>query len=251
MTAAILFDTPLIEGVIQKRKSQFTMLVEVNGEACSCHSPTTGRVGNIELGGRPCLLSTANDPKRKTPYTVEAVSLNKPEDAETSWIGINQNAANRYVEHYLKSGDFREMVGMAGEVRREVFLGESKLDFLVGETYLEVKTPLQQLQITIPDDVKTKKVTPFSSTDRFVKHITELANSLQQHQRAVLLTCFIYDNPGFAVIQRSTNHQEVKAAVDGAVKKGVEIWQVNFSINPQGVRLEKYFKLQMEKELRS
>jgi hypothetical protein len=53
----------------------------------------------------------------------------------------------------------------------------------VGGIYLEVKTPLQQLQIDIPNHIKTKKVTPFSSTERFVKHITELANSLENHER--------------------------------------------------------------------
>lgn len=239
----IIFDIPLTEGIIQNRKSQFTMLVEVKGEVCSCHSPTTGRIGTIELNGRPCLLSKSVDPNRKTPYTVEAVSLNRPKDKVKTWIGINQNAANRYVEHYLKNGGFSEIVDANCEIRREIFLGESKLDFLVGDTYLEVKTPLQQLQLDIPDYVKTKKVTPFSSTDRFVRHIKELANSLQSHQRAILLTCFIYDNPHFEVIHRSVNYEEVGVAVSEAIQKGVEMWQVNFKINPQGVCLEKYFKL--------
>ena len=114
-------------------------------------------------------------------------------------IGINQNAANRYVEHYLRNGGFSDMVGTNQDVQREKFLGASKLDFLVGNTYLEVKTPLQHLQLDIPDYVKTKKQTPFSSTDRMVKHFQELAGSLAEHQRAILLTCFIYDNPGFQV----------------------------------------------------
>lgn len=52
------------------------------------------------------------------------------------------------------------------EIKREVKLGNSKLDFLVGNTYLEVKTPLQTLQIEYDTDIKTKKVSSFSSTDR-------------------------------------------------------------------------------------
>ncbi len=239
----IVFDIPLTEGIIQNRKSQFTMLVEVDNVVCSCHSPTTGRIGTIELNGRPCLLSKSVDANRKTPYTVEAISLNHPDDKVKTWIGINQNAANRYVEHYLKNGGFADMVEANSKVRREIFLGESKLDFLVGDTYLEVKTPLQQLQLDIPDYIKTKKLTPFSSTDRFVRHITELANSLQSHQRAILLTCFIYDNPHFEVIHRSVNFEEVEKAVNESKDKGVEIWQVNFQITPQGVCLKKYFKL--------
>ena len=68
------------------------MLIDVAGETVSCHCPTTGRIGKIDLSGRPCLLSESTNPERKTPYTVEAISLNRPEDAGKKWIGINQNA---------------------------------------------------------------------------------------------------------------------------------------------------------------
>lgn len=236
------FEEPLIEGIIVKRKSQFTMICEIDGETHTCHCPTTGRIGNIEISSRPCLLSKSSDPKRKTPYTVEAISLNLPEDNDKSWIGINQNAVNRYVEHFLVNGGFNDMISSENNVLREQTLGISKLDFLVGDTYIEVKTPLQNIQVDYPNYIKTKKVTPFSSTDRFVKHITELGNSLKNNQRAILLSCFIYDNPGFVVRQRSTNYEEVKSAFDKSTALGVETWQANFKIEPDGVRLTKYFK---------
>lgn len=240
------FKEPLIEGVIVKRKGQFIMVCEINGEETNCHCPTTGRIGDLDIKGLPCLLSKSDDPKRKTPYTVEAVSLNKPEEQEKSWIGINQNAANRYVEQCLIDGKFKEMVGIPTSVLREQFLGVSKLDFLVDHTYLEVKTPLQHLQIDYPAHIKTKKVAPFSATDRFVKHITELGNSLKENQRAILLNCFIYDNPGFKVSERSTHYDEVKAAFDKSMALGVETWQANFEIQPEGVKLIKYFQTNIE-----
>lgn len=243
---AYAFHPSLVEGLIEKRKSQFTMLVNFEGTVYSCHCPTTGRVGNIDLSGRPCLLSRSDDPTRKTAFTVEAISLNRPEDTAKIWIGINQNAANRYVEHYLVNDGFADMVGQGNEVHREQFLGISKLDFLVGNTYLEVKTPLQHLQLNIPDYVKTKKATPFSSTGRMTKHIAELAGSLKEHERAILLTCFIYDNPGFQIVEHSTNYDEVKRIVDNSVSKGVETWQANFKLTPEGVTLEKYFPIQIQ-----
>ncbi len=242
---SISFPEPLTEGTIVKRTSIYTMDVSVNGETVQCHCPTTGRIGNIDLSGRPCLLSPSDNPKRKTGYTVEAISLGRPGDSDKSWIGINQNAANRYVEHYLRNGGFPDMVE-GTEVRREVFLGESKLDFLVGDCYLEVKTPLQHLQVDIPDYVKTKKVTPFSSTDRMTRHMRELASSLESHQRAVMLIVFIYDNPGFRVVERSTNYEQVKATVEECVSKGVETWQANFRIDPEGVSLIRYFRIDVE-----
>jgi sugar fermentation stimulation protein A len=244
--AEYVFTAPLTEGVIRKRKSQFTMSVEVNGEVSDCHCPTTGRIGNIEVNGRPCLLSRSSDHARKTPYTVEAVSLDRPEETAKSWFGINQNAVNRYVEHYLTNGGFSDIIVTDGEVHRERSLGTSKLDFLAGDTYIEVKMPLVSLQLDIPDHVRTKKSAQFSSTDRFIKHITDLAKSLQDHQRAILLTCFIYDNPGFKVIERSIEHEHVRATVETAERAGVELWQANFKISPYGVELVKYFRFQAD-----
>ena len=143
----------------------------------------------------------------------------------------------------MKNSGFADMVGEGThEVLREQRLGISKLDFRVGDTYLEVKTPLQQLQVEIPSYIKTKKVTPFSSTDRMVKHVAELMGSLQEHQRAILLTCFLYDNPGFRVIERSTNYEQVSAVMQQSKKVGVETWQVNFKITPTQVKLIRYFK---------
>lgn len=236
------FEQPLIEGLIIKRKSRFTIICNINGEEIICHCPTTGRIGNIELSARPCLLSKSSDPKRKTPYTVEAISLNLKDDNNKSWIGINQNAANRYVEYFLVNGGFEDMISSKNKVLREQKLGISKLDFLVGDTYIEVKTPLQNIQLDYPDYIKTKQVTPFSSTDRFVKHITELGNSLKDNQRAILLNCFIYDNPGFVTRQKSTNYEEVKLAFEKSIALGVETWQANFKIDHNGVKLIKYFK---------
>lgn len=240
------FTNPLVEGVIKSRLSQFTMLVTYNGNDYKCHCPTTGRVGTFDIKGRPCLLSPSLDSSRKTLFTVEAISLNRPRDQNKTWIGINQIAVNRYVEHFLVNGGFSDMISNEKGVLREQTLGSSKLDFLVGNTYLEVKMPLQQLQIDIPEYVSMKKCSPFSATDRMTRHITELGNSLGNHQRAILLTCFVYDNPGFKVIEKSTNYDKVKQIVDENIEKGVETWQANFKIDSSEVTLEKYFKVDIK-----
>ena len=239
----LMYDRPLVEGIIERRKSQFTMDVIINNEVVRCHCPTTGRIGNIDLSGIPCLLSKSSDPKRKTHYTVEAVSLDLPESEEKSWIGINQNAANRYVENALKKYLLPDMVQEYDSVLREQVLGDSKLDFLVGDTYIEVKTQLQSIQLPYPEHINTKKIGKFSSTERFIKHINELASSLVNNKRAILLVCFIYDNPGFKVEVRSTNSDFVESEVQKVISKGIEIWQINFNISPDGVKLLNYFNI--------
>jgi sugar fermentation stimulation protein A len=52
-----LFEKPLIRGTLLKRKSQFTALVDINGEELIAHIPTTNRIGDVENKDLPCLLS--------------------------------------------------------------------------------------------------------------------------------------------------------------------------------------------------
>lgn len=241
------FVSPLVEGIIRSRKGQFVMIVDIDGEEQRCHCPCTGRIGNIDVISRPCLLSEAKETTRKTKYTVEAISLNCPEDRDKSWIGINQNCANRYVEFCLKNNRLSEMIQTNNEILREQVIGNSKLDFLVDNTYIEIKTPLQNIQLPIPNYVHQKKPTPFYSIDRFCKHVTDLKNSLASHQRAIMLLVFIYDNPGFKVLTQSTSFEKIQKLTTEAFSNGVELWQANFKITPESVTLSRYFQLDFRK----
>lgn len=238
------FPEPLREGVILARPNRFIMDVRFGaGEVVRCHCPAVSRIGGLDLSGRPCLVSNSHNPKRKLPLTVEAFSLDRPEDVAKRWIGINQNASNRYVEHFLRSGAFEDLVGPVSQLRREVVLGDSKLDFLVNDAlYLEVKTPMVQIQTTIPDYVPHLPEAPFSSTERAMRHLRQLAASLQDHQRAVILYCLYYDNFGFQ-FYHGTTYDEVQSTVRACERAGVELVQANFSISPAGVRLKEFFPL--------
>ncbi len=239
---AFVFERPLTEGLIYKRRNRFIMEVEVGGTMYDCHCPVTGRIGNILLSSIPCLLSQSHDRSRKTPYTVEAISLDSVSSRNKHWIGINQNAVNRYVEHFLRTKQFSRMVDDGDSVKREQKLGNSRLDFLVGNTYIEVKMPLIVLQVPVSSHIKTKQVSEFDSSDRFIKHIEGLASSLKQNERAILLNCFIYDNPGFRVTIKSKHSDLIKGEVQSCIKRGIEIWQVNLIITPTEVKLAKLYE---------
>lgn len=241
----LLFPEPLREGVILARPNRFIMDVDFGGgEAVRCHCPVVSRIGGLDLAGRPCLVSDSHNPKRKMPLTVEAFSLDLPDTAQKRWIGINQNASNRYVEHFLATGAFDGLLGPVRNVRREVPLGESKLDFLVNDAiYLEVKTPMVQIQTDIPAYVPRLPEVPFSSTERALRHLRELAATLQDHERAVILYCLYYDNFGFQ-FYHGTTYDEVQSTVRACEKAGVELVQANFSIDQHGVALREFFPLE-------
>lgn len=238
------FSEPLREGVILARPNRFIMDVDFgDGVPARCHCPAVSRIGGLDLAGRPCLVSDSRNPKRKMPLTVEAFSLQQPDAAEKQWIGINQNASNRYVEHFLREGALEAVTGPVTEVRREVPLGASRLDFLVNDSlYVEVKTPLVQIQTAVPPYVPRLPEAPFNSTERALRHLRELAASLERNERAVVLYCLYYENDGFR-FYHGTTYDEVLATVDEVRAAGVELWQADFRIDAEGVALERAFPL--------
>jgi len=230
------FASPLRRGVVISRPNRFIMLVKARGRELRCHCPTTGRLGDLVVAGLPCLYSTAGSASRKTGYTVEAISPS-PGGGE-SWVGINQTAANRYLEFFLKSGALSKMA--SGGVRREVRLGRSRIDFLVGDTFVEVKTPL----ITLPSAAEVPKRRPskFDSFDRLIRHMDELRRSLASGGRAVITLCYLYDAEPFRPPSRNGTNSRILRAARSAERAGVERWQVNLKIEAKGVSLIRYFR---------
>ena len=213
------------------------MDVNLDGQTVRCHCPATTRIGDVDLKGVSCLVSFYDDPKRKLHYDVEAVCFDGPDVKERNWVGINLILSNRLVEFLLRTHQLDEMVSDYDSIRREVKIGNSKLDFLVGNTYLEVKTPLTTINVKYGPQIRTKKVTPFSSTGRFEKHVSELASSLKEHERAILLTVNQYVPTEIKPHLHSTHYDEVKEVFQKAVAAGIEAWNIDLKFEPDGVSL--------------
>ncbi len=221
------FSKPLIEGVIKSRPNRFIMNVAINGKTIRCHCPSTGRIGDNTFSGVKCLLSKSDNPDRKTPYTVEAVYKGR-------WIGINQVMVNRYVEHFLKSGQLAKMI-KAREVKREVPRGKSRIDFLINNNdLLEVKMPL----ISLPGESGSLKAL---HADRMIKHFKDIVKA----DRAIFALCFVYDAKPFAPPTPDRHASTIHRAARRARAKGVENWQINMKIDKEGVELIKYFRLHL------
>jgi len=211
------------------------MLVRAGNRTLRCHCPTTGRLGDLKLSGLPCLYSTSRSKSRKTAHTVEAISTSQ---IGGQWIGINQTAANRYFEFFLRQGALKRLA--RGPVRREVRLGKSRIDFLAGNAYIEVKTPL----ITLPAPKGTARIkhSRFDSFDRLIKHMGELKDSLASGKRAKIVLCFLYDAKPFVPPPPDGKTTNILEAARAAEEAGVERWQVNLRIGASGVSLIRYFR---------
>ena len=239
------FSQPLVEGLVKSRPNRFIMFVDVGGKTHRCHCPSTGRICSIEFEDIPCLLSKATGTGRTTDYTVEAISLDLPGRKRKKWIGINQTRANSYIEFFLRQGLLSKMFGKVGELKREVKVGNSRIDFVVnGNKLLEVKTPL----IYVPCEGHPKYVPrkPVNiQTDRLIKHFKEVSKNLGPKSKSIFVVCFMYDAEPFDPPMLDEGSKKINAVAKAANRKGVENWQVNLRIDGNGVELLDYFKLNL------
>ena len=127
-----------------------------------------------------------------------------------------------------------------GKVEREKKLGNSRIDFVVGNTYIEVKTPLISLPSGSPD-IKHRPHSNFNSFDRLIKQFHDLSTG----KRGVILLCFIYNANPFNPPAPDKRNRKIMQAAKSATRKGVEHWQINLRIDKKGVKLIRYFKLKL------
>lgn len=243
-----LFASPLTEALVVDRPNRFIVVVRfADGTEAEAHCPTTGSIGGWEIAGLRCLVSGPHPGEnRRTKFGLEALEVPLAAGG-TMMVGINQTAANRYVEASLLSGQFLEAVGPVTELRREKKLGTARIDFNVdNEEFLEVKTPLNRINL---DTLVPAKGSGYgssgnpTSTDRLVKHVRELTKALNAGQKAILLTCFIYDAPPFNP-PRLKAYSEIAEALDTAETAGLERWQVNYAIDAEGISFQKLQKIE-------
>lgn len=243
----IPFPEPLTEGTVIERRNRFGMLVELEENLMECHCPTTWNIGQLDVVGRPCLLSKCAEPDpRKTPYTVEAVSMDMPAAPQKRWIGINQTASNRYIETFLKHDSFPDMLPSSSRVRRARLSGKSSLDFIVGDAVIAIKMPLLTLP-DIPLGMRSGARPSSLNTERFRKRITKLAHSLPNIRRILLLTVYLHDHPDFDIAEYRRDYpgqyEAIREIAVYSTALGIENWQVNLSLDSTGVRLDRYLPL--------
>lgn len=194
----LYFDKPLIKASIKERINRFIFIVELDGTLVEAHCPSGCTIAGIPrklMTQLPCLISDHEDkPNRRTRYTVEAISLN---DGHT-YMGINQTAPNHYVYQFLQDKNVQNTLDIDGTVSREKKLGNSRIDFKVDDTYIEVKTMVAEYYGKASKQLRALMKPQEPSVERMQKHLRELMNAVNTHKsKALMLTVFQYDAPKF------------------------------------------------------
>lgn len=234
----LYFDKPLLHATIESRPNRFIFIVELDGELVEAHCPSGGTIAGIPrklMTQLPCLLSDHGDnTTRRTRYTVEAISL----DNGHTYIGINQTASNHYVHQFLQDEDVQNTLDINGPVAREKKLDNSRIDFKVDDTYIEVKTMIAEYYGKASKQLRALMKPQEPSVERMQKHIRELINAVNTHEsKAIMLTVFQYDAPKFEPPVNNPKYAEFVEDLKIAKASGVRQFRMNLRITDKHVEL--------------
>ncbi len=235
------FPSPLIKAVLVKRYKRFLADVELeDGSITTVHCPNPGSMMGLKEPGSIVWISKSGNPKRKLSHTLELINLTAPVN---TLVGINTNLANNIAEEAIVSGRFPQF-GDFDQLRREVKYGEnSRIDILLlsdknghsFSTYVEVKSVTLQRHSgrhEFPDGV----------TQRGRKHLGELANVVQNGDRAIMLYLIQRDDGNRFSFARDIDPLYAKA-FDAATAKGVEAFAIQCKINTKEIVADKMLKI--------
>jgi sugar fermentation stimulation protein A len=128
----LTFAEPVVMGRFVRRYKRFFVDVEIDGVVHTAHTANTGAMTGMLIEGAPVLLTRHSTKKRKLELEVEAI------DVGTSWVVCNTIRANKMAAVLLRAGVF-EALG-SDVLGAEVRVGDSRIDFQVGNRLVEVKS---------------------------------------------------------------------------------------------------------------
>jgi sugar fermentation stimulation protein A len=186
-----------LEGLFLERPNRFIVIASTAAGTIRAHCPNPGRLIEILTPGQKLIFQKADNPDRKTLYTLVAAYY------KDKVIPLNSIMANRAASQLVIPLLFPK----AEKVIPEQTIGKSRFDFLIHEgekkTYLEVKscTLVEEGRAMFPD----------APTERGARHINELIQIEKNekntngrvlfiitHEDAEVFTPNIHTDPNFS-----------------------------------------------------
>lgn len=188
------------------RINRFVAQVEINGMIETVHVKNTGRCKELLLPGAQVVLEDCMNPNRKTRY--DLISVYKK---NFGWINIDSQAPNKVAEEWLNTFDF-------DYIKSEYKYGDSRIDFYMEKA--EKKYLMEVKGCTL--EVDGIGYFPDAPTERGIKHIRELAKSIEFGYEPIL--AFVIQMEGIMEVRPNiATHPEFGVALEEAKESGVQV----------------------------
>lgn len=222
----------IVKGSFISRPNRFLAEVEIDGEKQVCHVKNTGRCKELLLKGSTVLLEKSDNPSRKTLYDLVAVYKGK------RLINMDSFAPNIAAGEFLPVL-FPDLTFMKPEFKHQ----NSRFDFYLEhggkKAFLEVKG------VTLEDNGVVRF--PDAPTERGIKHLNELAESVKQGYEAYALFVIQMEGVKYFAPNYAT-HKAFGEALAKAEKSGVKLLAYDCRVTEKTMSLNKPVKIILDEE---
>lgn len=208
----LIFNLPdLFKGRFLARPNRFVGEIEYNGQIETAHIHDPGRLKELLVKGAKVLFTYSNG---KLKYYIKAVHIN------SEWVLIDTALHSKIA---MKIFEFLPEFSNIKEIRKEVKIGNSRIDFVLDDTPLEVKG------VSLVRD--NMALFPDAPTERGARHVREII----EHNGIILFLVFRR-----AKIFAPNKEMDLKFSnnLSEARRKGIKIIAVQINFDGESIYFE-------------
>lgn len=222
----------LIESVFVERKNRFVGMVQVAGQICPAHVPSSGRMRELLFPGNSVYVAPM-PPGGKTQYRIHLAKYDK------TFVSVDSLLPNRLMYKALSEGALQELFQYE-EIKKEVGYRESRFDLYlkkgVNRCFIEIKS------VTLVDQGVAKF--PDAPSVRGSKHLLELTKAVADGYRAAVI--FVIQRNDANIFKPNEFTDPVfSQSLCQAAAKGVEVYALACEVTLNAVRLKDYIPVQI------
>ena len=196
----------ILTGEFISRPNRFIAKISVNGREETVHVKNTGRCRELLVPGAEVILERAENENRKTKF--DLVSVYKGDRL----INMDSQAPNKI------AGELLHKLFPGAQIQPEQKYKNSRIDFFINDNGTKIFTEVKGVTL----EENGIAMFPDAPTERGVKHVRELTESVKEGYEACIL--FIVQMKGIRLLTPNyTTHREFGEALKDAYKAGVKI----------------------------
>ncbi|THB69426.1 MAG: DNA/RNA nuclease SfsA [Desulfovibrio sp.] len=225
-TQLISMPETMIHARLVARDNRFVVTARTEKGLLQAHCNNSGSMLGLLKPDSEILLSLASNPKRKLPYTLEAVHC------FGGWVGVNTQTPNVMIAAAFHAG-LLPGAGDYATFQREVKRKHSRFDgLLTGDSAPPLWIEAKNVTL-VEDDIAAF---PDAVTKRGQKHLLELMDIVDSGERAAMF--FLVQRPdGKCFGPAEYVDPEFARLFWQAVDTGVEVWPFRAEVSPEGIGL--------------
>ena len=217
------------KGLFISRPNRFIANVTVDGNPEVAHVKNTGRCKELLLEGATVYLQEHNNTNRKTKWSLIGV------EKGSQLINMDSQAPNKVFHEWLKKGKLFKDITF---IKPEFTYKNSRLDF-----YIETKQDKILIEVKgVTLEEAGIAMFPDAPTERGIKHIFELCNSIEEGFKAYIVFVIQMNQINYFTPNIRT-HKEFGDALQFASLKGVNILAFDCNVTEDGLEINEEVKV--------